>query len=129
MTTSEPAARTGAAITGMDLAAYYTGDPQRSIAFYRDVLGLTPTEIDEEGRGAEFTLADGTTFGVWRPDDGPFVGGAVMFAVGDADAAVAQLRERGVDVSEPMDTPVCRMSFCADPDGNPIIIHQRKVRD
>ena len=129
MTTTGTAARTGAAVIGMDLAAYYTGDPQRSIAFYRDVIGITPTEIDEEGRGAEFTLADGTTFGVWRPEEGPFVGGAAMFAVGDIDAAVAQLRERNVGISDPMTTPVCRMAFCQDPDGNPIIIHQRNARD
>jgi predicted enzyme related to lactoylglutathione lyase len=129
MTTQQTAARNGAAVIGMDLAAYYTGDPQRAIAFYRDVIGITPTEIDEEGRGAEFTLADGTTFGVWRPDEGPFVGGAVMFAVGDIDAAIAQLRERNVAISDAETTPVCRMAFCQDPDGNPIIIHQRKVRD
>jgi predicted enzyme related to lactoylglutathione lyase len=130
MTTSATAARKGAAVIGMDLAAYYVSDPQRAIAFYRDVIGITPTDLDEEGRGAEFTLADGTTFGVWRPgDEGPFVGGAVMFAVGDIDAAVAQLRERNVAISDPIASPVCRMAFCQDPDGNPIIIHQRNVRD
>jgi predicted enzyme related to lactoylglutathione lyase len=130
MTTTETTARPSAAIAGIDLAAYYVSDPARAIAFYRDVLGLTPTEIDEEARGAEFTLPDGTTFGVWRPgDEGPFSGGAIMFAVGDADAAVAQIRERGTEVSAPIETPVCRMAFCKDPDGNPIIIHQRKVRD
>src|SRR6202035_2364430 len=100
--------------------------PARSIAFYRDVLGLTPTEVDEQGRGAEFTLPDGSTFGVWRPDDGEKLsGGAVMFAVADAHAAVAQLRERGAEFSDPTQTPVCLMAFGADPDGNPIIIHQR----
>jgi predicted enzyme related to lactoylglutathione lyase len=129
MSTTGTATRNGAAVIGMDLAAYYTGDPQRSIAFYRDVIGITPTEIDEEGRGAEFTLADGTTFGVWRPEEGPFVGGAVMFAVRDIDAAVAQLRERNVGISDPIATPVCRMAFCQDPDGNPIIMHQRNVRE
>ncbi|MBV8282033.1 MAG: VOC family protein, partial [Candidatus Eremiobacteraeota bacterium] len=46
-------------ITGMDIMAYYTQEPKRSIEFYRDVLGLQPTEVDEQGRGAEFTLADG----------------------------------------------------------------------
>ncbi len=130
MTTSGMTARAGDAITGLDLAGYYVSDPQRAIAFYRDVLGMTPTEIDDEGRGAEFTLADGSTFGVWRSgDDGPFSGGVVMFAVGEIDGAVAALRERGAEVSEPNETPVCRMAFCQDPDGNPIIIHQRKVRD
>jgi catechol 2,3-dioxygenase-like lactoylglutathione lyase family enzyme len=56
-------------ITGLDYAGFLVADPQRAIAFYRDVLGLHPTDIDEGGRGAEFTLADGSTFGVWRPTD------------------------------------------------------------
>ena len=122
-TISQPGQAAGTVITGIDLAAYLVTDPQRAIAFYRDVLGLTPTEVDEEGRGAEFTLADGSTFGVWKPDDGPQTGGTVMFAVGDAQATVAQLRERGGQFSDPTETPVCFMAFGADPDGNPIIIH------
>jgi len=110
------------------MAAYFVGDPARSIAFYRDKLGLTPTEVDELGRGAEFTLPDGSTFGVWHGDDSdPTSGGAVMFAVGDAPATVAALRERGVEISDPMETPVCLMAFGQDPDGNAYIIHQRKA--
>ena len=57
-------------IKGMDIAAYLVRDPQAATAFYRDVLGMVPTAIDEEGRGTEFTLPDGSTFGVgtgrWR---------------------------------------------------------------
>jgi lactoylglutathione lyase len=122
-TSSEP--RTSL-ITGVDLFGYFTSDPQRSIAFYRDVLGLTLTEITGEGRGAEFTFADGTTFGVYRPDE-PQTGAAVMFAVSDIHAALPRLRERGAQLSEPQETPVCFMSFGADPDGNTVIIHQRKT--
>jgi predicted enzyme related to lactoylglutathione lyase len=118
----------GATITGIDLTAYLVQDPQRAIAFYRDVLGIQPTEIDEQGRGAEFTLADGSTFGVWKPDadEGVTSGGAVMFAVGDIGAAVSRLRERGLQLSDPFETPVCFMAMGADPEGNAIIIHQRK---
>jgi predicted enzyme related to lactoylglutathione lyase len=89
----------------------------RSIAFYRDVLGMTPTQVDDEGRGAEFTLGDGLTFGVWNPEgmeDAPGTSGG-MFAVGDARAAVARIRERGGNVSDPMETPVCFMAFGKDP--------------
>jgi predicted enzyme related to lactoylglutathione lyase len=116
------------AIKGMDIAAYLVRDPQRAIEFYRDVLGMTPTAIDEGGRGAEFTLADGTTFGVWKPDDGA-TGGAIMFAVDDAKAAVEHYRSRGLKLSDVMESPVCFMSFGEDPEGNAIIIHQRKVSD
>ena len=118
----------GTAVTGIDIAAYLVRDPERAIAFYRDVLGMTPTEIDDQGRGAEFTLADGSTFGVWKPEDGE-TGGAVMFAVDDAKAAVEHYRSRGLKLSDIMESPVCFMSFGEDPEGNAIIIHQRKTRD
>src|ERR1700729_331396 len=103
-TTIQTTPRT-ATVTGVDIFAYFTPDPQRSIAFYRDVLGMQPTEIDPEGRGAEFTLADGTTFGVWRPD-GEASGGCVMLAVENAVAAVAEFRTRGAEFSDPLETPV-----------------------
>jgi lactoylglutathione lyase len=122
---SEEQALTGP-ITGVDLLAYFTSDPQRSIAFYRDVLGIVPTEIDAEGRGAEFTLSDGSTFGVWRPEEAAS-GAAVMFAVKDIHEALPRLRERGAQLSEPEETPVCFMAFGRDPDGNTVIIHQRKT--
>lgn len=119
---------TKTAIKGIDIAAYLVRDPQRAIAFYRDVLGMTPTEIDDQGRGAEFTLADGSTFGVWKPEEGGS-GGAIMFAVDDAKAAVERYRARGLQLSDVMESPVCFMAFGQDPEGNSIIIHQRKVRD
>jgi predicted enzyme related to lactoylglutathione lyase len=112
-------------IKGMDIAAYLVRDPQAAIAFYRDMLGIAPTEIDDQGRGAEFTLADGSTFGVWKPEDGA-TGGAVMFAVDDAKSAVEHYRGRGLQLSDVMESPVCFMAFGQDPEGNAIIIHQRK---
>lgn len=120
------AAPAGTTITGVDIMAYLVSDPQRSIAFYRDVLGMKPTELDEEGRGAEFTLADGTTFGVWRDNETKPPGGVVMFSVGDARAAVDHFRARGATLDDPHETPACFMAFGSDPDGNPFIIHQRK---
>jgi predicted enzyme related to lactoylglutathione lyase len=89
---------------------------------------MKPTEIDDQGRGAEFTLSDGSTFGVWNPGDGQ-TGGAIMFAVDDAKAAVEHYRARGLQLSDVIESPVCHMAFGADPEGNAIIIHQRKVRD
>jgi hypothetical protein len=59
---------------------------------------MVPTEIDEQGRGAEFTLADGTTFGVWKPDEHA-AGGCVMLAVDDLAAAVAALRASAASTS------------------------------
>lgn len=112
-------------VTGIDIAGYLVKDPQKLVAFYRDVIGIAPTAVDEEGRGAEFTLSDGTTFGVWRPEDGQS-GGFVMLAVGDLKSAIATYRERGLQVSEITETPVCFMAFTSDPEGNGLILHQHK---
>ena len=116
----------GVMIKGIDISAYLVKDPQAAVAFYRDVLGMTPTEVDDQGRGAEFTLGDGSTFGVWKPEDGA-KGGAIMFAVDDAKAAVETYRSRGLELSDVTETPVCYMAFGQDPEGNALIIHQRKA--
>ena len=55
------------------------------------------------------------------------VGGAIMFAVDDAKKAVEHYRARGLQLSDVVESPVCYMAFAADPEGNGIIIHQRKV--
>jgi len=128
-------------ITGMDVSSYITGDAERSIAFCRDVLGISHTYIYEQGRGAEFTLADGSTFGVWKPSDAATAGGMMMFAVADIQQAVGFFRARGAGLSDPIESPVCFMSFGADPDGNALIermavshtlgfvrAHQRRLR-
>jgi len=87
---------------------------------------LTPTDIDEDGRGAEFELADGSTFGVWMMPD-KRQGGFVMFAVDSVRAKAAELRSRGVELSDVIETPNCLMAFGPDPEGNAVIIHQRKA--
>lgn len=119
---------TKGAVTGTDIAGFLVRDPQAMIAFYRDVLGMQPTEIDPEGRGAEFTLADGSTFGVWRTESGE-TGGFTMLAVDDIRAAHSAMKGRGLELSPIDESPVCHMAFGKDPEGNAVIIHQRKKRD
>jgi len=125
MSVTDQTTATQAKVTGIDIAGYLVNDPQGAIAFYRDVLGLVPTSVDPEGRGAEFTLSDGSTFGVWREPEAP-TGGFIMFAVDDIARAVEQYRAKGLEFSPVDETPVCHMAFSKDPEGNGIIIHQRK---
>jgi len=113
-------------ITGVDLFGITVRNAAKMIAFYRDVLGMKPTDGNEQG--AEFTLSDGATFGIWQPDDEQYpIGAGIMFAVPDAKAAVEQLRARGAQLSDVMESPVCFMSFGTDPEGNRFMIHQRKA--
>jgi len=120
----------GTKILGVDIFGPATRDAKRLLAFYQDVLGLTPTNVDEfeNGSGAEFELADGTTFGVWQPPESPKSGAGytALFAVKDINAAIALFRSRGAKLADPFETPVCFLSFGEDPDGNEFGIHQRK---
>ena len=112
-------------ITGVDLFEFAVRDAAKTVAFYRDVLGLEPTEEDEQG--AEFTFADGTTFAIWQPDSDDYpLDAGIMFAVADIDTAVEHFRARGADLGEIRETRVCFMSFGRDPEGNRFVIHQRK---
>lgn len=116
-------------ITGMDLSGYMVKDAARAIAFYRDVLGLAPSTVYPENRGAEFELPDGTTFGLWggggsvmpfQPSNG------ILFAVDDLDSAVAAVNARGIKILMQNETPVCFMAMINDTEGNIVTLHKRK---
>ena len=119
--------KNGIKITGIDIHAYFVKDAKRAVAFYRDVLGLVPDEESEQG--AEFTLADGSTFGVWDPQGAmPWEKGlGVMFAVEDIDAAVESARSKGAKFGDVIETSLCRMSVGEDSEGNQVILHKRKA--
>jgi predicted enzyme related to lactoylglutathione lyase len=116
-------------ITGLDLSGYMVKDAARAIGFYRDVLGLEPTTVYPENHGAEYELADGTTFGLWAGGGGviPFQpSNGILFAVDDLDAAVAAVKARGIPVLMEHETPVCFMAMIQDTEGNSVVLHKRK---
>ena len=117
------------AVKGLDLSGYMVKDAPRAIAWYREVLGLEPTRIYPEDRGAEYEFADGSTFGLWGG------GGRVMpfqpsngnlFAVDDFDGTVADLKARNIPILMENETPVCRMAMINDTEGNMVTLHKRK---
>jgi predicted enzyme related to lactoylglutathione lyase len=116
-------------VAGIDLSGYMVKDAPRAIAFYRDVLGLEPVIVYSEGRGAEYELPDGTTFGLWggggkvmpfQPSNG------ILFAVDDFDAAVAAVKERNIPIVMQRETPNCYMAMIHDTEGNIVTLHKRK---
>ncbi len=117
------------AIKGIDIATYLVRDGERAKAFYRDVLGLTVTS-DYGPQGAEFELADGSTFGIWQMDDGSFEPSrGIMVAVDDLTSSVEKFKAQGVAFEQDgaiEETPVCFMAFAQDTEGNRFILHQRK---
>ena len=114
----------------MDQLGYvilFVADLQRSVAFYRDVIGL-PFKLHGDGY-AEFAT-DGARFGLYdrnrlgeltgqgtEPPARP--GGEVVFLVGDVDAEAERLRGAGVRVLKgPVDRAWGhRTLHLEDPDG------------
>lgn len=118
-------------ISGIDFSGYMVKDAKRAIAFYRDVLGLEPSRIYPEDRGAEYDLPDGNTFGLWggAGDVLPFQpSNGILLAVDDLDAAVATVKERDATIVMETETPNCRMAMVKDTEGNIITLHKRKAR-
>ena len=116
--------------------AYPVTDVARARAFYGQTLGLKETmahEFDASMWWIEYDIGAGTlaltNYTKPAADHG---GPNIAFEVEDLDAAIADLKAKGVKIVEccpgttVMDCPTCRFFFIADPDGNGINIHQRK---
>ena len=113
-------------VKGVDFIWTVAEDVDATARFYRDVLGLPATGIQDddwrEFRAGTATLAVTPAHAGLRP---PQV--LMALAVDDVDAALREAREAGAQVlHETRDTPACRNAMIADPDGNPIWLHQRK---
>jgi predicted enzyme related to lactoylglutathione lyase len=120
-------------VTEIAFSCYPVTDMARARAFYEGVLGLEATMAHGEPGGMQWTeydIANGTlSIGAGAPDWKPTTSGcSVALEVEDFDAAIAHLRASGVKFHmEPFPTPVCRMAFVLDPDGNAICIHKRNA--
>jgi predicted enzyme related to lactoylglutathione lyase len=119
-------------VTEIAFVGYPVTDLKRARKFYEDALGLKVSHIfgDETTAWVEYDLGASTlSIGNGAPDWKPAAGGGCAgLEVDDFQAAIKQIRERGVVFRvEPFETPVCHMAIVADPDGNSITIHKRKA--
>jgi len=119
-------------VTEIAFSCYPVTEMARARKFYEGVLGLRETYHAGEPGGMEWTeydIANGTlSIGAGAPNWQPRADGcSVGLEVEDFDAAIAHLQAQGVKFHmEPFETPVCRMAFIHDPDGNTLCIHKRK---
>ena len=114
----------------MDQLGYvilFVRDLERSVAFYRDVIGL-PFKLQGDGyvefatQGARFGLYDRNRLGELtgqRTDPPDHPGGEVVFLVEDVDAEAERLREAGATILRgPLDRAWGhRTLHLEDPDG------------
>ncbi len=118
------------AIRRVAFTLYPATDIPRARRFYEDTLGLTVgmaggrgdmhwIEYDLPGGGC---LAITNTTGA-KPDRK--AGGTIALEVADLDALVQHLRDAGTPFhGDIIRGPRCRMAFCEDSEGNPLVLHQ-----
>jgi predicted enzyme related to lactoylglutathione lyase len=111
-------------VNALDHVYYWTGDMDRSVAFYSDVLGLHLSRRDGpnwavfDAGGRMFALHGGVEGRPVQPG-----GATAVFDVNDLDQAIAALRERGVDFSHQGEVEgYARFASFKDPDGNAVQI-------
>jgi len=114
----------------LELVQVPVSDVDRAKAFYVDEVGFNADhdhQVTDELRfvqltppGSACSIAIGTGLSQMAP--GSVEG--LQIVVDDADAAHAELKGRGVDVSDVQDLPWGRMVFFSDPDGNSWALQQ-----
>ena len=122
-------------LSSVDYVILYVRDLERSISFYREVIGL-PFKFTESGY-AEFAT-EGTKFALFERARLPQLIGReatngeatmeVAFLVDDVDREAERLRRAGVTVlSGPVDRPWQQRTFhLLDPDGHVVELAQEK---
>jgi predicted enzyme related to lactoylglutathione lyase len=118
----------------LELVAVPVSDVDRAKAFYTDQVGFNADQdhrISDELRFVQLTppgSACSISIGTGITDAAPGSVQGLQMVVSDADAARAQLVERGVDASAVQEFPWGRFVFFADPDGNRWAVQQLPPR-
>jgi predicted enzyme related to lactoylglutathione lyase len=103
-------------------------DMEKARAFYGDVVGLTPGELNNDDF-VEFDLGN-ATFALDSSGDALGISAGTSsgaaFEVEDVDGARQRLIDNGAVVTEVYEFPTCRICFAQDPEGNRFALHKRK---
>jgi len=111
----------------VDFISVPVSDMDRSVAWYRDTLGLPQTG---EGGFPEFKLGDNAFLYLIDPRSlgGEFTtphGSPIALRVADVAETREELEARGIEFAgEIFDTGVCHMAPFDDPDGNRLMLHR-----
>jgi glyoxylase I family protein len=115
--------------TGVDHVAINVGDVPAGIAFYTETIGLVQNHSrpDFGFPGAWLDTASGQQVHLIEATVPNNVGQHFALSFDDLGAAVAELRTRGLQVSDPTAVGATgrQQAFTVDPWGNAIELHQR----
>lgn len=115
-------------LTEIAFTALPVKDVKRARDFYTGKFGLKET-ANWQDKWIEFDIGPGTlaiTDGFEQLTPGA-KGAMVAIEVDDLGAALRELEAKGIKPAmAPFDTPVCSGATVLDPDGNEIMLHQRK---
>lgn len=113
-------------IRAVDFIGVPVSDLVAAARFYREVLGLRQTMLNEEYQWAEFDCGN-VTLGLHGGQPAHAGGGIrVALAVDDLPAAAVALAAQGVHTGgRPQDWGVCQSLAIFDPDGNALLLHHR----
>jgi glyoxylase I family protein len=100
-------------------------DVDAALHFYVDVLGLTRRDDRPElGIDGAWLDAGGQQVHLIGAAAPPNLGQHFALLVPDIDASVAELRGRGITVTDPSPIGTGRQAFLEDPAGNVVELHQ-----
>lgn len=100
-------------------------DVEAALRFYCDVLGLEArADRPDFPFGGAWLDAGGQQIHLIVGKPPPGLGQHFALLVDDLDGTVTELRDRGVEVSDPKPVGTSRQAFVTDPAGNLVELHQ-----
>jgi glyoxylase I family protein len=111
--------------TGVDHVAINVTDVPAAVTFYTEVLGLTQNhERPDFGFAGAWLDAGGQQVHLIELPAPPNMGQHFALLYDDLEAVVAELREKGLEVTDPKPSgPGRTQAFVSDPWGNGIELH------
>jgi glyoxylase I family protein len=110
---------------GVHHVSINVGDVEEALAFYTDVLGFQVRQDRPDfGFGGAWLDVGGQQVHLIEGQVPDARGQHFAVRVDGLDAVIAELRARGINVSDPVPVGPSRQAFLDDPSGNAIELHE-----
>ncbi len=117
-------------VTGIDVVYLYVNDLERSLRFYRDLLGIPLATRYGDPHWVDHRFASGVRFALHRAHPGaePQPPGSILvsFSVPALEATAERLRANGVKVDGPRNEVWGSICTVLDPDGYRVQLYRAR---